>query len=90
MPVHHEHVAEMNLPEVEALLKSWAFQLLKRTGIYLEVAQNWWRPRGKRVDELTARLNKPRQRPLYYPFMELGRLAPSRAYDLVFVCRKPK
>lgn len=88
MPVHHEHVAEMNLPEVEALLKSRGFQLLRQTGIYLEVAQNWWRPRGRRVDELTARLNKPSQRPLYYPFMELGRLAPSCAYDLVFVCKK--
>ncbi|MBK5092845.1 MAG: class I SAM-dependent methyltransferase [Actinobacteria bacterium] len=86
MPVHHEHVSELNLPEVEELLKSEGFQTIKLTGIYLEVAQNWWRPRGNRVDELTARLNKPSQRPLYRPFMELGRLAPSRAYDLVFVC----
>ena len=90
MPVHHEHVSEMNLPEVEALLKSQGFQLLRLTGIYLEVVQNWWRRRGKRVDELTARLDKPGQRSLYYPFMEMGRLAPSHAYDLVLVCKKPK
>ena len=88
MPVHHEHVSEMNLAECEELLKSHGFQLLKLTGIYLELILNWWRPRGRRVDWLVARLNKPGHRPLYAPFMELGRLVPSRAYDLLFVCRK--
>ncbi|MCG2796770.1 MAG: class I SAM-dependent methyltransferase [Actinomycetia bacterium] len=88
MPVHPEHIVEMNLGETRSLLSSNGFEVQKETGIYLEWILNWWRPPGKRVDWLTARLTSPRFGFLYRLSMELGRLAPSVAYDLVLVCRK--
>lgn len=88
MPVHPEHIVEMNLGEIRSLLCSNGFEVLRQTGIYLEWILNWWRPPGRRVDWLVARLTSPRFGFLYRLSMELGRLAPSLAYDLVLVCRK--
>ena len=88
MPVHPEHISEMNLGEIRSLLSSMGFRVLRRTGIYLEWLLNWWRPPGSRVDWLTARFTSPAFGFLYRISMELGRLAPALAYDLVLVCRK--
>ncbi len=88
MPVHPEHVREMNLPELEAALASEGFRVLKVTGIYLELVLNWYRPPGLRVDMLVSLADKPAHRFLYRPLMSMGRWAPSRAYDLVAVCRR--
>lgn len=88
MPVHPEHVREMNLPELEDVLTSHGFEVVKTTGIYLELALNWYRPPGLRVDMLVSLAGAPRHKPLYRPFMWMGRLAPSRAFDLVAVCRR--
>jgi SAM-dependent methyltransferase len=88
MPVHPEHIVEMNLEELRLLLLYNGFKVIRQTGIYLEWILNWWRPAGSRVDWLTARLTSPRFGFLYRLSMEMGRLAPSLAYDLVMVCRK--
>lgn len=88
MPVHPEHVREMNLPELEAALTSRGFEVLKVTGIYLELVLNWYRPPGLRVDMLVSLADKPAHGFLYRPLMSMGMLAPRRAYDLVAVCRR--
>jgi SAM-dependent methyltransferase len=87
MPVHPEHVREMSLGEARATLIAEGFAVEKVTGIYLEVLLNWHRPPGRRVDLLTARFTKPEHERIYKPFMWAGRLAPSRAFDLIFVCK---
>lgn len=87
-PVHHEHVREMSLGELRASVRAAGFSVLEVTGVYLEFLINWWRPAGKRADLLTARLGHPRYRFLYTAAMEMGRAAPSLAFDLVIVCRK--
>ncbi len=88
IPVHPEHVREMNLPELRGALSSHGFEVLRTTGIYLELALNWYRPPGLRVDMLVSLAGEPRHKPLYRPFMWMGRLAPRRAFDLVAVCRR--
>jgi len=88
MPVHPEHVREMNLPEVKAALREQGFDVLHVTGIYMELALNWYRPRGLRVDMLVSLFDKPRHELVYRTPMWMGRLVPSRAYDLVLVCRR--
>lgn len=88
MPVHPEHVTEMTLGQARALLTVMGFEVKAVTGIYLELAQNWYRPPGKRVDMLISLYNKPEDEPKYFPFMWAGRLFPSRAFDLILVCKK--
>ena len=88
MPCHAEHVREFGLTELRDLLVAKGLEVLKETGIYLEIFENWWRPPGRRVDMLVARFSRDRHRLLYRWAMRLGRLWPSRAYDLVLVCRK--
>jgi SAM-dependent methyltransferase len=88
MPVHPEHVREMNLPELRESLSSHGFEVEKTTGIYLELALNWYRPPGMRVDMLVSLAGDARHKPLYRPFMWMGKLAPRRAFDLVAVCRR--
>jgi len=88
MPVHHEHLEEFNLKELRSLLKTNGFEMIEKTGIYLEFLINWWRPRPERLDLLTARFAGPQHSGLYKIAMEMGRIAPSLAFDLVVVGRK--
>ena len=88
MPVHPEHVRELSPPEARALLASEGFEVLQTDGIYLELFLNWYRPPGRRVDMLTARYGLPEHEHLYKPFMRAGHLLPSRAFDLIFVCKR--
>lgn len=88
MPVHPEHVKELNLEELLQLHREEGFHVLKVTGVYLEALISWWLPRGSRHDILTARFADPKYGALYKLAMEMGRLAPSRAFDLVLVSRK--
>lgn len=88
--VHQEHIQEMNLKELRAIARRHGYKVLKTTGIYLELMLNWYRARGVRVDMLIRLFPEPKYKPMYRVFMELGRLLPSRAYDLVIVCRKKK
>ena len=88
MPVHPEHVLELSPGQARALLAAEGFQVLSTEGIYLELFLNWHRPPGRRVDLLTARYGMPEHEPYYKPFMRAGRLMPSRAFDLIFVCKK--
>lgn len=89
IPVHYEHINEMTLAGLREAVRSSGFKVLKVTGVYLEFLINWWRPPERRADVLTARFNRRRHRFLYYLAMEMGRLLPSLAFDLVLVCRKP-
>ena len=88
--VHQEHIHEMNLKELRAIARKHGYKVLKTTGIYLELMLNWYRARGVRVDMLIRLFPEPKYKPMYRVFMELGKLLPSRAYDLVIVCRKKK
>ncbi|PKQ28940.1 MAG: hypothetical protein CVT63_00030 [Candidatus Anoxymicrobium japonicum] len=88
MPVHPEHVREMNLLEARATLRASGFDVRNVTGIYLELILNWYRPRGLRVDMLVSLFSNPRYKFIYRGLMWAGRLAPSRAFDLIFVCKK--
>lgn len=86
--VCEEHISEMNVGELKALLRDNGMKLIKVTGIYLELMLNWYRPKGARVDMLVRLFTDPGHRWMYRILMEAGRLFPSRAFDLVFVCRK--
>jgi len=88
VPVHPEHVREMSLPQARATLVASGFEVLEATGIYLELLLNWYRPAGSRVDMLISLFNRPEHERLYGPLMWAGRLSPSRAFDLVLVCKK--
>jgi len=88
MPVHPEHVLEMNLPEIKAALVNSGFLVKHATGIYLELLLNWYRPAGQRVDMLISLFDKPRYAFAYRVLMWTGKLAPTRAFDLVLVCTK--
>lgn len=88
MPVHPEHVREMSLPQARATLIASGFEVLEVRGIYLELMLNWYRPAGLRVDMMISLFNRQEHERLYAPLMWAGKLAPSRAFDLVLVCRK--
>ncbi|MDD5447668.1 MAG: methyltransferase domain-containing protein [Actinomycetota bacterium] len=88
IPVHPEHIREFGMLELQKILEEHGFDVLKITGIYLEALIDWWRPRGNRNDILTTRLAKPKYELLYRLGMWLGKISPSRAFDLVFVTRK--
>jgi hypothetical protein len=78
----------MSLPQARATLVASGFEVLEATGIYLELLLNWYRPAGSRVDMLISLFNRPEHERLYGPLMWAGRLSPSRAFDLVLVCKK--
>ncbi len=86
--VNPEHISEMSYAELKELFSEFGLKLLARRGIYLEFLFNYLR-RGKKVDLLPARFNEPRYKTLLRGSMWLGRLMPSRAFDLIFVLRKP-
>lgn len=88
MPVHPEHVREFTLPEMRGMLAGEGLEVVRTTGIYLEWMLNWYRPAGLRVDMLVSLFSRPVYSPLYRVSMWMGRLAPSRAFDLVMVCGK--
>ncbi len=87
--VNPEHISEMSYRELKEMFDEFGLRLLASRGIYLEFLFNYLR-RGKKVDLLPARFNKPRYKPLLRGSMFLGRLMPSRAFDLIFVLRKPE
>lgn len=87
--VNPEHISEMSYSELKSLFADAGLKLLACRGIYLEFLFNYLR-RGKKVDLLPARFNRPRYKTLLRGSMFLGRLMPSRAFDLIFVLRKPE
>ncbi len=88
VPVHNEHIRELNMKEIKSLLGKVGFEIIEKTGIYLEFLINWWRPRSMRTDILTSRFTNPRLSSLYRIAMEMGRIAPSLAFDIIVVGRK--
>jgi ubiquinone/menaquinone biosynthesis C-methylase UbiE len=89
MVMNPEHVRELSLPELKDSLREQGFRLLHVTGIYLELVVNWHRPPGLRLDMMVRLYDQPRHVRAYDALMWMGRLLPSRAFDLVVVCRKP-
>jgi ubiquinone/menaquinone biosynthesis C-methylase UbiE len=89
MVMNQEHVRELSLPELKEALQDQGFRVLRITGIYLELVVNWHRPPGMRLDMMVRLYDQPRHVRAYDALMWMGRLAPSRALDLVVVCRKP-
>ncbi len=87
--VNPEHISEMSYSELAELFRSFDLRLLARRGIYMEFLFNYLR-RGKKMDLLPIRFNQPRYKALLRGSMYLGRLMPSRAFDLIFVLRKPE
>lgn len=87
-PAHAEHLRELSLGEAKANLVAEGFEVLEATGIYLELLLNWNAPAGQRGDLLTAHFTRPEHVKIYRLFMAAGAVWPSRAFDLVFVCRK--
>lgn len=89
MVMNPEHVRELSLPELKDALQDLGLRVLYVTGIYLELVVNWHRPPGMRLDMMVRLYDQPRHTRVYDALMWMGRLAPSRALDLVVVCRKP-
>ena len=88
MIMNPEHVREYSLPELKSALRDQGFKILYVTGIYLELVINWHRRPGYRLDMLVRLYDQPKHMWAYRVLMWTGRLVPSRAFDLVTVCRK--
>jgi SAM-dependent methyltransferase len=88
MIMNPEHVREYTLPELKSALREAGFKILFVTGIYLELVVNWHRHPGERLDMLVRLYDQPKHIWAYRVLMWMGRLVPSRAFDLVTVCRK--
>jgi ubiquinone/menaquinone biosynthesis C-methylase UbiE len=88
MIMNPEHVREYTLPELKSALREAGFKILRVTGIYLELVINWHRRPGYRLDMLVRLYDQPEHIWAYRVLMWMGRLVPSRAFDLVTVCRK--
>jgi SAM-dependent methyltransferase len=88
MLVGPEHIRELGLSELKSALHAEGFRILFVTGIYLELVINWYRQPGYRLDMLVRLYDQPQHIFIYDLLMWMGRLAPSRAFDLVVVCRK--
>ncbi len=86
--VNPEHISELSYKELRRLFREHGLEIIATRGIYLEFLFNYLR-RGKKMDLLPARFNKPRWKKLLRASMFLGRLMPSAAFDLIFVLRKP-
>jgi hypothetical protein len=85
-----DHLNELTLDECRAALARAGLRVVGVRGLYLEVLLTWVRLRGHKLDDLLqTRLNRPRYRWLMTALMELGKLWPRRAWNLVLVCHKP-
>ena len=86
-PLSREHISEYGKKEWETILHSTGFQKIAVKGIYLELMLSFWRGR-RAADWLRSRKKLDKLIPLTRLFMKLGRVFPSLALDLVFICRK--
>ena len=87
-PVNPEHLSELTYRELWRLFEGEGLKVLYSRGIHLEFLFNYFR-RGKKIDLLATRFNRPAFRPLIRFSMLLGALARPFAYNLVFVLEKP-
>jgi SAM-dependent methyltransferase len=86
-PYSPDHLSELSFDEVRALLVAEGFEVLKATGLHLELLLNWFSPLPK-LDRLQRTWNQPWAVPLMRLLLAAGALAPRYALDLVFVARR--
>jgi len=86
-PYSPDHLSELSYDEARALITGAGFEIVRATGLYLELLLNWLSPLPK-LDRLQRRWNRPWAVPLMRALLAAGRLAPRYALDLVFVARR--
>lgn len=86
-PYSPDHLSELSYDEVRSLLTGAGFEILRATGLHLELLLNWFSPLPK-LDRLQRGWNRSWAVPLMRLLLAAGRLAPRYALDLVFVARK--
>jgi len=86
-PYSPDHLSELSYDEVRSLLGESGFEVLKSTGLHLELLLNWFSPLPK-LDRLQRGWNRPWAVPLMRLLLQAGRLLPRYALDLVFVARR--
>jgi SAM-dependent methyltransferase len=83
-PYSPDHLSELSYDEVRALLAAEGFEVLRSTGLHLELLLNWTSSEPK-LDRLQRRWNRPWAVPLMRLLLRAGALAPRYSLDLVFV-----
>jgi SAM-dependent methyltransferase len=86
-PYSPDHLSELSYDEVRALLDAEGFEVLRSTGLHLELLLNWGSSQPK-LDRLQRRWNRPWAVPLMRLLLKAGALAPRYSLDLVFVARR--
>jgi SAM-dependent methyltransferase len=86
-PYSPDHLSELSYDEVGALLRDAGFEVLRSTGLHLELLLNWTSPLPK-LDRLQRGWNRPWAVPLMRLLLQAGRLCPRYALDLVFLARR--
>jgi SAM-dependent methyltransferase len=86
-PYGPDHLSELSYDELVALLSSGGFEVVRATGLHLELFLNWLSPRPK-LDRLQRGWNRPWARPLMRLMLAAGALLPRYALDLLFVARR--
>jgi SAM-dependent methyltransferase len=86
-PYSPDHLSELSYDEVHLLLRESGFEVIRSTGLHLELLLNWMSPLPK-LDRLQRAWNRPWAVPLMRLLLHAGRLLPRYALDLVFVARR--
>jgi hypothetical protein len=86
-PISPDHLSELSYDEVHRLLDQAGFEVVRATGLHLELLLNWLSPLPK-LDRLQRGWNRRWAVPLMRLLLQAGRLLPRYALDLVFVARR--
>ncbi|MBN2370509.1 MAG: class I SAM-dependent methyltransferase [Vicinamibacteria bacterium] len=86
-PYSPDHLSELSFDETRDLLIREGFEILRATGVYIELLLNWLSALPK-LDRLQRRWNKRWAIPLMRLLFSAGALAPRYALDLIFVARR--
>jgi ubiquinone/menaquinone biosynthesis C-methylase UbiE len=86
-PFSPDHLSELSYDEVGRLLEKAGFEVVRSTGLYLELFLNWLSPLPK-LDRLQRKWNRAWAIPLMRALLPLGSLVPRYSLDLIFVSRK--
>lgn len=85
--VNPEHISELSYKELWRLFEGEGLRVLECRGIYVEFLFNYFR-KGRKIDLLPARFNRPRFRFVFRWAMFIGNLVRPVSYNLVYVLRK--